>query len=1071
MAKKINPGSLTVDYKQLMRMPISQRLEIANSGFADDVLRDITPTQLAQAFPKYYQRALPDIGKIVSAGGSAAAAGLPGAGGGGGGTTATPVPSAPSGRQNPQSSQETRQDSFLAGLRELRQQKTNINPSGLTGGSTIPKGADKETISALNEVASRFGLKPESISMMINLESRWNTKTGTGSYTGLTQIGPATFREAKNNRLGGLTWDEYKNASPAEQIRAYGDWLQHYKFSQQLEKHGINLSSMPANIQAAYLQGMQFAPNSQKWKEEFASGNYNYRTTETNQARALGSTSISDMAKYYENIQRTNPGQYDQRATQPLKPGQQIPSQSGSMTGLKPGQESSASTGFRAKAIEGQATSEADLYGIAISKRPDSRLGKDGAFNGSNGNCGRGTGAVVDAIFGTNYTKGGIGDNAKGFAGRNAKPFIPKLYSGPQGLPEGYLNDPSQWRIGDVIAAQGGSGNGHIQVWNGKQWTSDFKQKNILTNGYYGHTLHRVKPEEYSRVTEEYAKNMDQGGVTRKYLQDLGIQLGTAATAGVDNPGQQNRQHDKIPSDYDSWPKSLRDYLEKNPDAKKEFLDAHAVGVDVLKYYNEYYAKNPKFFEQNPEATASVVAKVVTAPPGEVPKFDPELIPNPNQLPADKGVKPFERVLTHISGYSGDTKELEKIKGGKYDTAGVGRATAYGYHTAIASSYVDKDGNKITEKQYAALNSAQKQAYTEKAELHEIRPHTTRPWQAGPLNATSYGLVTVGEVTPAKIAAAKEHLAKMYAAGQISKDAIRNTYGHGELQTHGNRATLDKGKTPEGSPLSVPLRGAFEDIIKRGEEIKAQQTQAQSTVQAPTASPVSSEQYNTNATEAQTPYVAPPQANQGAGISGLKSQESNPTKPPVLVGIMGNTKEMTQIPETPEAVEAPAASPPPADTREPEQMAYGDTGRLPPTGREPIQLVSKGKVLADVSPGEMIKAPSFGTNKPEVVPEPRIRDVRAEQQNNPQNMMNQPEQPMQQPQNMAGMTSGATQLPPSNINNDTNKIYEQYMEPASKIDTASNAKAFAYAGFKDYISDNYSNGINRMNTGFNTLTG
>jgi hypothetical protein len=150
-------------------------------------------------------------------------------------------------------------------------------------------------------------------------------------------------------------------------------------------------------------------------------------------------------------------------------------------------------------------------------------------------------------------------------------------------------------------------------------------------------------------------------------------------------------------------------------------------------------------------------------------------------------------------------------------------------------------------------------------------------------------------------------------------------------------------------------------------------------------------------------------------------------------------------------------------------MAYGDTGRLPPTGREPIQLVNKGKVLADVSPGEMIKAPSFGTNKPEVIPETRIRDIRAEQQNNPQTM-EQPEQPMQQPQNVAGMTSGATQLPSPNMYNDTNKIYQPYMESAGKIDTVSNAKAYAYAGFKELISDNHSSGVNRMNTGFNTLT-
>ena len=79
---------------------------------------------------------------------------------------------------------------------------------------------------------------------------------------------------------------------------------------------------------------------------------------------------------------------------------------------------------------------------------------------------------------------------------------------------------------------------------------------------------------------------------------------------------------------------------------------------------------------------------------------------NQNVLPKGEQPKPFERVLTHISGHTGagsTTKELDKIKAGEYATPGV--ATAYGYHTAIASSYINNaTGQKIDETSYRNLS-------------------------------------------------------------------------------------------------------------------------------------------------------------------------------------------------------------------------------------------------------------------------------------------------------------------------------------------------------------------------------
>lgn len=121
-----------------------------------------------------------------------------------------------------------------------------------------------------------------------------------------------------------------------------------------------------------------------------------------------------------------------------------------------------------------------------------SRLTTPGSRGG--GACGRGTVAVVGALTGNSrFTQGTAGGNAQDFSLNGGSSFAGSgIYNNKQSLPSNYLNDSSQWRVGDIVAADS-NGYGHIQVFTGKGWVSDFQQGNkVLTNGYSGFALHRL---------------------------------------------------------------------------------------------------------------------------------------------------------------------------------------------------------------------------------------------------------------------------------------------------------------------------------------------------------------------------------------------------------------------------------------------------------------------------------------------------------------------------------------------------------------------------------------------------
>jgi hypothetical protein len=96
---KIDPSKLTVDFKSLMRLSMSDRYAMAQSSQGQSYLASLTPTQFAMLFPDYYRQRLPDMGisgrrgaSAPSGAGSRPSGGTPSSGA----STYTPPTAAPS---------------------------------------------------------------------------------------------------------------------------------------------------------------------------------------------------------------------------------------------------------------------------------------------------------------------------------------------------------------------------------------------------------------------------------------------------------------------------------------------------------------------------------------------------------------------------------------------------------------------------------------------------------------------------------------------------------------------------------------------------------------------------------------------------------------------------------------------------------------------------------------------------------------------------------------------------------------------------------------------------------------
>src|SRR4051794_27231878 len=77
----------------------------------------------------------------------------------------------------------------------------------LRSGASVPTKGAPAILSAINKVAASYEVDPAAIAGVIHTESVWDTKSVTGSYIGLTQVGPELPKKL------GLTKAEFLNLS------------------------------------------------------------------------------------------------------------------------------------------------------------------------------------------------------------------------------------------------------------------------------------------------------------------------------------------------------------------------------------------------------------------------------------------------------------------------------------------------------------------------------------------------------------------------------------------------------------------------------------------------------------------------------------------------------------------------------------------------------------------------------------------------------------------------------------------------------------------------------------------
>lgn len=106
---------------------------------------------------------------------------------------------------------------------------------------------------------------------------------------------------------------------------------------------------------------------------------------------------------------------------------------------------------------------------------------RSGYQKGVHGLCPQGTLSVLYALTGIK-SLGNIRGNANTFSfSRNGSQGFPSSHMSTKvRVNQEYFNNSSSWQIGDVIASDYiGKKYGHIQVWTGFKWVSDFTQKGL----------------------------------------------------------------------------------------------------------------------------------------------------------------------------------------------------------------------------------------------------------------------------------------------------------------------------------------------------------------------------------------------------------------------------------------------------------------------------------------------------------------------------------------------------------------------------------------------------------------
>ena len=182
-------------------------------------------------------------------------------------------------------------------------------PQFLSGGLGLPTSltSDPATMAALNNAAQALGISPAATGLNIMEESAGNPNAKLGSYYGLLQ--EAASQNPAYTVLDSQTAAALKagNLSPADQLIAYlQQWLPGYNIPNRMA-NTVFPGDMSIAQQAAMMQGLQFAPNSNAWLNAIANNNQNLPATTSPQAANLGPNTYGSMTAAFNRMLAAHP--------------------------------------------------------------------------------------------------------------------------------------------------------------------------------------------------------------------------------------------------------------------------------------------------------------------------------------------------------------------------------------------------------------------------------------------------------------------------------------------------------------------------------------------------------------------------------------------------------------------------------------------------------------------------------------------------------------------------------------------------------------------------------------------
>jgi hypothetical protein len=191
----------------------------------------------------------------------------------------------------------------------------------------------------------------------------------------------------------------------------------------------------------------------------------------------------------------------------------------GGVTGALVGAATAAGNHFyNQQPTSAPATADGSLSTLMTNAADYGNISANQLLNGgSTSRCAMGARQVIGAMTNNSHFKQGlsIGGSvqASSLTVGSGNNYLQKsgMYNSAQPAPSNYRNDPSQWKVGDVFCSNGGnsSGDGHVQVWTGKSWVSDFTQKGIggVGSGYGNFTVVRMNENGIKAVEAMASKN------------------------------------------------------------------------------------------------------------------------------------------------------------------------------------------------------------------------------------------------------------------------------------------------------------------------------------------------------------------------------------------------------------------------------------------------------------------------------------------------------------------------------------------------------------------------------------